>query len=86
MTQKPEQTYENAFQRLEEILQKMNESRLSLDDSLKLFEEASSLVTFCEKKLDESEKKIEVLMKNKTGEIHIDSVTQKPSVQPLNDK
>lgn len=86
MTQKPEQTYENAFQRLEEILQKMNESRLSLDDSLKLFEEASSLVTFCEKKLDESEKKIEVLMKNKTGEIHVDPVTQKPSVQPLNDK
>lgn len=80
------QTYEKAFQRLEDILQQMNESRLSLDDSLKLFEEASSLVVFCEKKLEESEKKIELLMKTKAGELQIDPATKTPKTTPFKEE
>lgn len=72
------QTYEKAFKRLEEILQLMNESRLSLDDSMKLFEEATTLVAFCEKKLEESEKKIDILMKTKSGELQLDPATGSP--------
>ena len=77
------QTYEKAFKRLEDILQLMNESRLSLDDSMKLFEEATSLVSFCEKKLEESEKKIELLIKTKTGELQLDPTTKAPLTKPL---
>lgn len=80
------QTYEKAFKRLEDILQQMNESRLSLDDSMKLFEEATSLVSFCEKKLEESEKKIELLLKTKSGELQLDPITKKPMTRPLSEE
>jgi len=36
---KDEKTFEKAFKRLEEILEKMNEGKVSLDESLKLYEE-----------------------------------------------
>ena len=80
------QTYEKAFKRLEDILQLMNESRLSLDDSMKLFEEATSLVAFCEKKLEESEKKIELLMKTKSGDLQIDPLTKTALTKPFSEE
>ncbi|NGX28171.1 MAG: Exodeoxyribonuclease 7 small subunit [Candidatus Anoxychlamydiales bacterium] len=56
--------FEKAFERLEEILQTMNEGKVSLDASLKLFEEANLLIMSCNKKLNLAEQKIEVLIKN----------------------
>lgn len=61
--------FEEAYQRLEEILQAMNSGKIALDDSLKLYEEADKLVTTCQKKLLEAEKKIEILVKNRAGEL-----------------
>jgi len=58
--------FEKAFERLEEILHKMNEGKVSLDTSLKLFEEANLLITNCNKKLNLAEQKIEVLIKNQS--------------------
>lgn len=79
-------SYEKAFQRLEEILQKMNEPKLPLDESLTLFEEATYLMSFCEKKLDESEKKIEMLTKSKSGELQLDPETGKPLIKSYHEK
>lgn len=62
-------SFEDAFARLEEILEKMNQATISLDDSLKLYEEADQLISFCSKKLSEAECKIEVLIKNRKGEL-----------------
>lgn len=61
--------FENAFSRLEEILEKMNSGSASLDDSLKLYEEADKLINICTKKLNEAERKIEILIKNRNGEL-----------------
>ena len=55
--------FEQAYARLEEILEKMNSGKVSLDDSLKLYEEADQLIVSCNKKLTEAEQKIEVLLK-----------------------
>ena len=63
--------FEAAFERLELILEKMNESAIGLDDSLKLYEEADSLITICSQRLNEAERKVEVLMKNRNGELSI---------------
>ena len=63
----------------------MNEARLSLDDAMKLFEEATTLVSFCEKKLDESEKIIELLVKIKSGELQLDPVTKAPTSTPFSE-
>jgi exodeoxyribonuclease VII small subunit len=61
--------FEEAYGRLEEILEKMNSGKISLDDSLKYYEEADQLIVTCQKKLSEAEKKIEIMIKNRNGEI-----------------
>ncbi len=68
--------FEEAYQRLEEILQAMNSGKVALDDSLKLYEEADKLIVTCQKKLTEAEKKIEILVKNRSGELIADEAGQ----------
>ncbi len=64
-------TFEAAFSRLEVILEKLNTATASLEDSLELYEEADGLLSFCNKKLNEAEKKIEILVKGRNGELAI---------------
>ena len=59
-------TFESAMQRLEEIATELEEGELSLENSLKVYEEGVELTKFCSAKLVESEKKIKTL--NKDGE------------------
>lgn len=61
--------FEKSFHRLEEILEKLNSGETSIDDSLKYYEEANQLIIGCSRKLNEAEKKIEVLIKNRNGEL-----------------
>lgn len=62
-------SFEAAFARLEEILERLNAGTISLDDSLKLYEEADKLIATCNKRLNEAERKIEILVKNRNGEL-----------------
>ncbi len=55
--------FEDNLSRLEEIVKKMESGDLSLEDSLKAFEEGIKLSRICAKKLDESERRVEVLLK-----------------------
>jgi exodeoxyribonuclease VII small subunit len=55
--------FENALKRLEEIVQKLEGGELSLDESLKLFEEGIELSRLCTKRLSEAETKVEKLIK-----------------------
>jgi exodeoxyribonuclease VII small subunit len=59
--------FESAVKRLEEIVNKLEGGDLSLDDSIKLFEEGVRLYQVCIKRLDEAEKKVEILLKDKNG-------------------
>lgn len=61
------ESFEKALKRLEEIVNKLESGNLPLDESLKIFEEGVKLSRFCTKKLDEAERKVEVLLKNKEG-------------------
>lgn len=61
--------FEKAFARLEEILEKMNGGSLALEESLHLYEEADKLIQICNKKLTQAEAKIEMLVKNREGEL-----------------
>lgn len=51
-------TYETAIARLEEIVAILEKNEVSLDESLKLFEEGTKLTSFCSKKLKEAQQKI----------------------------
>lgn len=70
--------FEKAFARLEEILEKLNSGTLSLDESLKLYEEADKLIAICGKKLSDAERKVETLIKKRNGELQLG-----PDQQPL---
>jgi len=73
-------TFEAAYARLEEILEKMNSSALPLEESIILYEEADSLMKTCQLRLSDAEKRIEVIVKGKSGEISLTS-DQKPMLQ-----
>jgi len=59
--------FEDALQRLEEIVDQLEAGKLPLEDSLKVFEEGVGLARRCAKYLDEAEKRIEVLTRDATG-------------------
>jgi exodeoxyribonuclease VII small subunit len=73
-------TFESAFTRLEAILEKMNSNTVSLDESLKLFEEADGLINACTKRLNDAERKVETLIKNRSGDL-VMGPEQKPTTQ-----
>lgn len=73
-------TFEKAFARLEQILEKMNSNTISLDESLQLYEEADSLIQICGKKLNDAEKKVEILIKNRNGDLVLGQ-TQQPQTE-----
>ena len=62
-------TYEDAFDRLQKITELLENGNVSLDDSIKYYEQGILLKNFCEKKLKDAEMKIKnVLDKSKNGE------------------
>jgi len=62
-------TYEDAFDRLQKITELLENGNVSLDDSIKYYEQGILLKNFCEKKLKDAEMKIKnVLDKSKNSE------------------
>ncbi len=61
--------FEEALQKLEAIVAKMEEGDLPLEEALKAFEEGVKLAKFCTGKLDEAERKVEKLIRDQGGRI-----------------
>jgi len=64
-----EPKFEKDLEKLEKIVEELEEGGQSLDVSLKKFEEGIQLAQRCEKALSAAEKKIEVLTQNADGEL-----------------
>ncbi len=79
-SQKDTISFESAFARLEAILERMNSGTISLDEALKLYEEADALINICSIRLTSAEKKIETLITKRNGELLL-GADQKPQVQ-----
>ena len=60
--------FEKAFQQLETIVRRLEGEELPLDESLKLFEEGIRLSRFCHQRLEEVEKKIELILADAKGQ------------------
>lgn len=59
-----EESFEELLTRLEEITSKLEkEENISLDESMKLFEEGIEISKKCNKQIEEAEKKINILIK-----------------------
>lgn len=76
-----EMTFEQAFTKLEEIVRRLESEEVSLDDSLKLFEQGVALSRLCAAQLDRAEGKMQLLLEDgdtehirfdaETGGVHI---------------
>ena len=64
-----EKTFEESMKQLEQIVQSLETGDLPLETAMAKFEEGIKLSNFCSKKLDETEKRITVLMKDQEGNI-----------------
>ncbi len=60
--------FEKALQELEELVEKMEQGELSLEDSLQHFEKGVQLSRSCQQALKEAEQKVEILMKKNDQE------------------
>ncbi len=73
---KKKQTFETSLAKLEEIVTQLEEGELSLEDSLKLFEDGVKLSRECQERLDQAERRIEVLLEDKSGNRTLQALDQ----------
>jgi exodeoxyribonuclease VII small subunit len=59
--------FEEALARLESIVAELERGELPLEDSMRIFEEGIKLSKVCLKMLEEAERKVEILVKDKDG-------------------
>ncbi len=61
--------FERSLTRLEEVVRRLENANLSLDEAMKLFEEGVELSRECQKQLEQAEGRVEVLLKKADGKI-----------------
>jgi exodeoxyribonuclease VII small subunit len=61
-------SFETALKELEGIVKQLETGEAKLEESLMLFERGVKLTRFCSQKLDEADKKIELLVKDSQGQ------------------
>ncbi len=59
--------FESALKSLEDIVLQLETGDLTLDRALELFEEGINISRFCNSKLEEAERKVEILVKTADG-------------------
>ncbi len=67
--------FEDAMARLETIVSELEKGDLPLDESLKIFEEGVRLSKTCLKMLDDTERKVELLVQDKDGKRRVRAFT-----------
>lgn len=72
-------TFEGALKRLEEIVTHLERNDLDLEQSLQRFEEGVKLVRFCAGRLDEAERRIEILLADRDGRLQAEPFPEEPS-------
>jgi exodeoxyribonuclease VII small subunit len=64
--------FEKGLSRLEEIVEQLEGGDLSLDQSLKIFQEGIELFRFCTQKLNDAQKKVEKLVELSDGKFKLE--------------
>jgi exodeoxyribonuclease VII small subunit len=62
-----DKNFEASLAELEQIVAQLEAGDLPLEQSLELFERGVRLSRECQKRLDEAERKVEILLKNEDG-------------------
>ena len=64
------QTFEKAMYKLEKIVQELESTDLPIEKAIRKFEEGVQLSKFCSEKLDETEKKLTILLKDQNDRVY----------------
>ena len=64
-----EKSFEDNLKELEEIAKNLESGNLNLDEAIKEFEKGMALSKKCTEKLDEAEKKINILVQDENGHL-----------------
>ncbi len=68
---KEPKSFEAALSRLEEISARLESGETGLEESLLIYQEGMQLSAWCQKKLEEAQKKLKILVRNKSGELEV---------------
>jgi len=63
--------FEQALEELRNIVQTLERGEKPLEEALALFERGIALVSTCTRRLDEVEKRVEMLLRNQAGELQV---------------
>lgn len=66
--------FESSLGELERIVRKLEDGEMSLEESLKQFEEGVKLARECQERLDQAERRIEVLLKDESGSLSLQNL------------
>ena len=70
------ETFEASLNELEKIVKQLENGDMPLEESLKLFENGERLSRECRERLNNAERRIEVLMKEADGSFKLESVEE----------
>jgi exodeoxyribonuclease VII small subunit len=68
-------SFEASLGELEKIVRKLEDGDLSLEESLKLFEDGVKLSRECQERLNQSERRIEILLKDASGSLSLQNLS-----------
>ena len=74
-----QKTFEASLAELEKIVEQLEDGDLPLEKSLELFEAGVKLSRECRERLSDAERRIEVLMKDGEGKLHLSELTAEAS-------
>ena len=74
MSKSAPKTFESSLEDLERIVRELEQGELTLEKSLELFEQGVKLSRDCQERLNQAERRIEILMRDNQG---------RPSVRPF---
>jgi exodeoxyribonuclease VII small subunit len=78
----PEANFEQAMQRLEEIVEEMESGKLPLEDLIVRYEEGMKLVKVCQERLASAEQRIEIITSNSAGKPVVKKFEPAAAAQP----
>lgn len=80
--EKTDKKFEEALGELEGVVERLESGELSLEESLAAFEQGVGLVKYCNQKLNEVEKRIELLIKDKEGRLQVQPLAETADEDP----
>lgn len=81
-----QKSFEASLGELERIVRKLEDGDLSLEQSLKLFEDGVRLSRECQERLDQAERRIEILLKDEDGRPILEEIKPEPANEPREPK